>query len=420
MRTYQRGKDEQNCRIISSGLDLAFFCTFTIKISIMRLYIFIFSFAIASNSFAQVDQKTKTVLQKTEKAVLGLSNYSYDLLREYKYPSDNYDVTKKSRVNFYKNERDSILGYNIYSISKENTSFYRNFQSFTLEHNNNTLQIYKQVDSSDISSNSFVSYSIIAIQKLITNLIQLKDVITSTTDSTIKGKKYYKVKIITQKKYFDFYDLVYVDDKDFVREIFLLIDVNTYLPYQYYAKFRITDYGIDFLRNTYENIKRNIILLDEKKWEPGNYMPRYSLKIDNKEKKLISIGDSLPITLLQKYTTSGSSAISTASFKNKKTIFYFWIKSCGPCLASFPKLKAFQNEYANREVDIVMVNCFDKEKDIAFFYNKHKTNYTMLFNGLDLQNKIGIVAYPTVVVIDSNQKVLYNGDWNEILIRKIL
>ncbi len=386
----------------------------------MRLFIFLLLFAIARNASAQLDVKTLAVLQKTQKAISALSNFSYDLLREYKYPSDNYDLTKMGKVSFYKNESDSILGFNLYSVSKEFTDFYNNFQRFTLLHENKKIEVHKQIDSNSIASNSFVSYSIIAIQKLIPQLLQLKDIAINTSDSIIKGKTYFKVKVLTQKSYFDFYGLVQLDTKDFEREIFLLIDANTYLPYQYYVKFKVTNYGIDFLRNTYTNIKKNIILLPKKRWEPGNYMPRYTLKLDNEEKKLISLGDSIPTTLLRKYMPSGSSVISTASFKNKKTMFYFWIKSCGPCVASFPKLKALQKEYADREVDIVMINCYDKEKDIAFFYNKHQTNYAMLFNGLKLQNKIGIVAYPTVVVIDSNQKVLYSGDWDEIMIRKIL
>ncbi len=374
----------------------------------------------AFNASAQLDQKTQLVLQKTQKAIAALGSYSYDLIREYKYPSDSYDVTQKAKVSFYKNENDSILGFNVYSVSKEISDFYRNFQGFTLMHKDKTVELNKQLDSSFIASKTFSSYSIIAIQKLLPQLQQLKNIAITTADSTIKAKKYFKVKIVTQQSYFDFYELAPSDVKDFEREIFLLIDAATYLPYQYYAKFRVTSYGTDFLRSTFTNIKKNIAPLAEKNWEPGTYMPPYTLKVDNEEKKLISAGDTFPVTILQQHNPNGSSAISTTSFTNNKTIFYFWIKSCGPCLASFPKLKALQNEYKDKGVDIVMVNCYDKEKDIAFFYNKHQTNYTMLYNGFDLQNKIGVDSYPTVVVIDKDQKVLYSGSWVEEAIKPLL
>jgi thiol-disulfide isomerase/thioredoxin len=385
----------------------------------MRLLLFLIVIGITSKAIAQLDQKSSTILQKTQKAIAALNNYSYDLIREYKYPSDNYEVTRNDKISFYKNEKDSILGYNVYGYNKELTYYYRNFQGFTLIHNDSTVALDKQLDSADIAAKAFSSYSIIAIQKMIPQLLQLKNIAVATTDSTIKSKKYFKVKVVTRDSYFDFYNLAPSDVKDFVRELFLLIDASTYLPYQYYAKFKVTKYGTDFLRNTYKNIKTTIPPIVEKKWEPGSYMPPYKIKVDD-EKKLIAVGDTFPTTKLQSYSPSGSSSINTSLFTNNKTIFYFWIKSCGPCVASFPNLKALQQQYKDKGVDLVMVNCYDKENDIAFFYNKHQPNYAMLYNGLDLQNKIGINGYPTAVIVDKNQKVLYSGSWNEKAIKAIL
>jgi thiol-disulfide isomerase/thioredoxin len=385
----------------------------------MRQLLFLFVVSIASKAAAQVDEKTSAVLQKTQKAIVALNNYSYDLVREYKYPSDSYEVTRNDKISFYKNEKDSILGYGVYGFNKTMAYYYKSFQGFTLTHGNSTIELDKQLDSADIAAKTFSSYSIIAIQKLIPQLLQLKNIAVATSDSTIKRKKYFKVKVITQESYFDFYSLTPSDVKDFVREIFLLIDASTYLPYQYYAKFKVTKYGIDFLRNTYTNIKTVIPPLPEKNWEPGNYIPPYKIKVDN-EQKLTTVGDTFPTTNLQNYAPTGSATISTASFTNPKTIYYFWIKSCGPCLAAFPKLKALQQQYKDRGVDVVMVNCYDKEKDIAFFYNKHQPNYAMLYNGLDLQNKIGVDGYPTVVIVDKNQQVIYSGSWKEEAIKKVL
>jgi thiol-disulfide isomerase/thioredoxin len=380
----------------------------------MRLFLFLLVFGFTNKASAQLDQKSSTVLQKTQKAIAALHNFSYDLTREYKYPSGNYDVTKKGKIYFYKNKLDSILGYNVYSISKEYTSIYENFQGFTLVHEDSTVEIDKRLDSASIASNSFVSYSMVSIQKLIPQLLQESNSPSITTsDSSIKGKKYFKVKIITQNGYYDFYSFAKVEEKDFVREIFILIDATTFLPYQYFVQFKVTSYGVDFLRNTYTNIKTNIAPIADNKWEPGNSMPPYKIKVDNEKQKLIAVGDTFPTKNLQKYSPKGSSTVSTSSFTNTKTIFYFWIKSCGPCVASFPKLIAFQKKNRNNGIEVVMVNCYDKEKDIAFFYNKHQPNYAMLYNGLALQNKIGVNSYPTVVIVDKNQKVLYSGNWEE-------
>jgi thiol-disulfide isomerase/thioredoxin len=386
----------------------------------MRLFLFFIIFSFTNKLFSQLSEKNKSVLQKTEKAIAALHNYSYNLVREYKYPSDNYNVTIKGKVSFFKNENEQLLGFNFQAICNEYIDFYKDLQGFTLLQKDNTIDIRKKIDSSDISANRFVSYSIIAIQKLIPQLLNLPINSVNISDSVIAGKKYFKVKVITKQSYFDFYNLELTDEKDFRKEIFLLINASTYLPYQYFVQSKVTNYGIDFLRNTYTNIKNNIPILSVEKWEPGNYMPPYKIKVDDEEQKVIAVGDSFPITNLQKYSPNGSSTISTSSFSTSKTIFYFWIKSCGPCIASFPKLKAFQDEYKNKGVDLVMVNCYDKENDIAFFYNKHQPNYLMLYNGISLQSKVGIDGYPTVIVVDNTLKVLYKGIWDEKSIIKIL
>jgi thiol-disulfide isomerase/thioredoxin len=372
---------------------------------------------IATN--AQQLQKSIALLLKTQKAIAALNNYSYDLVREYKYPSENYDVTVKQNVSFYKNEKDTLLGYNIYGFDKNTRFYYREQQGFSLIHKDSILQLDKKLDSTTIAYKSFVSYSIIAIAKLIPQVIQQKNAVLTTTDSSINGKKYYKLKVVTKQGYFDFYRLAAVADKDFVREIFLLIDANTYLPYQYFAQFRVTTYGVDFARNTYSNIKTTTTPLTDKEWEPGYYMPPYKIELSNAS-KLIATGATFPTTNLQKYLPNGSTVVNTSAYQNNKTIFYFWIKSCGPCVASFPKLIALQKKYKTKGVDVVMVNCFDKEKDIAFFYKKHHPNFAMLYNGLELQNKMGVWFYPTVIIIDALQKVLYSGGWDEDLINKVL
>jgi thioredoxin-related protein len=60
------------------------------------------------------------------------------------------------------------------------------------------------------------------------------------------------------------------------------------------------------------------------------------------------------------------------------------------------------------------------KKDVVWFCNKHQVSYNVLINGKDLAEKYGISAFPTLVLIDKEGKVLYSGGFNQSEIEKLI
>jgi len=94
--------------------------------------------------------------------------------------------------------------------------------------------------------------------------------------------------------------------------------------------------------------------------------------------------------------------------KGKIIVMEFWIKNCGYCIAAFNSLKELQTKYGD-EIEILSINAYDKNEDIAFFYTRENPVYKMLYNGNSVAKKLGINSYPTVLIIDTHGPVLYSS-----------
>jgi thiol-disulfide isomerase/thioredoxin len=87
----------------------------------------------------------------------------------------------------------------------------------------------------------------------------------------------------------------------------------------------------------------------------------------------------------------------------------FWIRTCGPCLASFPHLNELQQKFGNNSFELLSINTEDKKENIAFFYNKFKPRYKMLFGAETLAEEYGIPAYPAIIILDKSGKIIYTA-----------
>lgn len=59
---------------------------------------------------------------------------------------------------------------------------------------------------------------------------------------------------------------------------------------------------------------------------------------------------------------------------------------------------------------------------ISFFYKREKPGYRMLYNGRTLAQKLGVESngYPTVMIADRQQKLVYIGDFDKNRIESVL
>jgi thiol-disulfide isomerase/thioredoxin len=143
----------------------------------------------------------------------------------------------------------------------------------------------------------------------------------------------------------------------------------------------------------------------------------YLRKVKEKEEKYAqwvgSYFENRVIEDLEKGKFSTDSIIK----KKKYTLIDFWGTWCGPCIEMIPRLTALQNKYAEKLNIISIAN--DQDKNVVKKYvEKNKMNWTHGFQDGRKNNKIytdlGISAYPTFILLDSNGKILLRGS-SEVL-----
>ncbi len=120
--------------------------------------------------------------------------------------------------------------------------------------------------------------------------------------------------------------------------------------------------------------------------------------------------------------------VSLESLKGKTLVLDFWATWCGPCIRSFPAMKAAQEMYANdNNVKFLFINTWERDKNykenVASFISKNNYPFEVVYddqkdpnNGKILAEKLGITGIPAKFIVDKDGIIRYKltGSSSEI------
>jgi len=99
-----------------------------------------------------------------------------------------------------------------------------------------------------------------------------------------------------------------------------------------------------------------------------------------------------------------------ASLKGKTLVMNFWATWCGPCHLVAPIFDRVALRYQGRDdVAFLSANCDDDETLVGPYLEAEKTRTTAVFAD-GLERVLAVNAFPTVVVLDRDGKIIYRAE----------
>ena len=105
-----------------------------------------------------------------------------------------------------------------------------------------------------------------------------------------------------------------------------------------------------------------------------------------------------------KLKTLENSIISNANLEGKIGVINFWFVSCKPCVEEIPKLNRLVDKFKNEPVAFIAPS-IDNKKTLEFFSNEKEFSYQILMQSKKLNKALGIISYPTHIIIDKKGKI---------------
>lgn len=377
---------------------------------------------ITSDTSAQKTARTATgVLKKLQQKLGSFSTVSYTQTRETRYFADNYQNLMKGDL-YMDFDGKGPIGMRFQGEDDKSLFIYDGKMILRLSKENLTIDSASALTYQSIQSNSYLYHSLAMLRRMIPIVLANDTIIKTLSDTVIGKRKYDNVHIEGEGMYFQLLGgIEHHTVKDLKRPYQLLIDQQTGLPYQFIAKYvRGTD-DRDYVTVTYSHINSRPAIPTASSWNYTAYAGTYSPYIAPVKIPVIKPGANVPGFILPAYTPAGTDSIHLSTFAGKLVLLDFWFKSCSPCMEAMPHYNELQNAFDKKDFVLLTVNVEDPVEDIAFFYNKHKPVYPMIYHGNKLWKSLGFTGCPSAILIGKDGKVVeaFYGFNQEILTKKI-
>lgn len=381
----------------------------------ISVLIAVFTLNMGHRAFAQ--QKPAPAFAAMVKKLTSLKAISYTSYREINNITDNYFAKQTATCYIEFNQADKRSVSRFRMEDDNYISVYNGTESFGLNKADRTYTLSERVDPRSFANNSYFFNSIPTIRSVAQQLAESDTIPKHQRDTVISNKTYKLVQVDLHRSAMEYLGSTMHFTKDVILYYRIVIDPDTWLPYQVLQTNSVTKDGYN-TKVIFTNIDTNPKQPDEYAWYYTTYLKDYQPAKKEKREPLIAPGSLLLDWSLPDFSTG--KAFTAADVKGKLVLLDFWIKNCGPCMEAFPVLQRLQRTYGGDKFQLVSINAYDKKEEIAFFYKREKPAYKMLYKGAAWSKGIGVSYYPTAILIDKTGKVIYSGGFDHDKIEALI
>jgi len=115
--------------------------------------------------------------------------------------------------------------------------------------------------------------------------------------------------------------------------------------------------------------------------------------------------------MLIKGTTLDGKPFDWAAYRGKVVLVDFWATWCGPCIQELPNVKAMYEKYNKKGFDVVGISLDNNREKLDSFIKEEQIPWVTLFQEPggwenEIANYYGVMAIPTVILVDKEGKVV--------------
>ncbi len=378
----------------------------------ISFYLLLSGYPDRENIISTTSLTADEILQKTADRLNSCTTLQYLHQRDYFNGDTHFFLEGHSFIDFHPG--DSVFGLKYQVRSNEHLHFFNGTESFTLDDTKKTLTINTKPEIATVDGNAYFYNSLVSLRRILPLLAGDKSISKTVTDTLVNGKSYHCIHFTLHKKTLgNFGGLSPVAE---ARTFYftLLIDKNDHWPHCLLQSNNTDEHNS---RTTFTQIKPDINSPDEKSWYYSTYLDKYRIST---EEKIVPLPTGMEAPLFELPFFSNPGTTSSQQYKNKALLLEFWIRNCGPCIESVPKLNALQENFRSKGLEILAVNAYDAKPAIHYFVSKYKPAYPIAWQGEKLSKQFGVTAYPVVFLINKKGIIIYSGGFDENAILKAL
>lgn len=384
------------------------------------LKIFTYAIVILISFVAKQENKVEPenaidVMKRTSEKLNSLSEISYSYFRDVNYFSENYrsEAAGMTFLNFDKSDGSSEFKF---QLENDNSKIiYNGNEFFSLDKQDKTISIESKPNSKNFENLSLFLNSIVTLKNSFIKIISDEEIQKSLSDTIVNKKSYYLVSLVLENKAlsgFGNFSPITLKRSFFYK---IVIDKTSYLPFQVIQTNNIEPK--DYVLTSFTNIKTKDSAPPELSWYYStydDYKEKNSIRLAVVEENSLAPDFKLPLF-------DSDSTISLNGIQSKFILLEFWMKNCGYCIQAVPKLNNISSKFDKEYLEVVGINGSDDRQNINLFYEKTKPLFKTLFDeGGKVTKDFGVDAFPQIVLLDDNRKVIYSGNFDLDEIEKLL